>query len=223
MKNSKIRSKLSRIDPGFAERTGVLRSLRNQFPEIIEKMIELLIAANKDCENHLHEFAFELNGIAHLYGRRLNSPIVNYIHPQIKTHPDYTANQLERQEKLEKAALYLTGLTWDLCQLDIYHLQNFFLSYSTHTRREYDGLMEVIEEIDLAARIIAACQEAYSSIFKVPVKKERSSTNPVCRCYARANKSLGEIYRRKSAYLQDAPAQSNNPRRRIYPTWNLPY
>src|SRR5262249_4530717 len=122
MKNSTTgTSKLSTIDAGFAERTGVLQRLQNQFPEVIEKMIELLIAANKDCENHLHEFAFELDGIAYLYGRRLNSPVVNYIHPKIEMHPDYVANQRKRQEQLEKAALCLNGLAWDLCQLDIHH------------------------------------------------------------------------------------------------------
>ena len=130
MKNSKRgASKLSTIDAGFAERTGVLQSLRNQFPEVIEEMIKLLIAANKDCENHLHEFAFELDGIAHLYGRRLNSPVVKYVHPAIEMHPDYIANQRQRQEKLEKAALCLKGLAWDLCQLDLHHLRNFLFSY----------------------------------------------------------------------------------------------
>jgi hypothetical protein len=79
MNNSKKGlSKLSKIDAGIAERTGVLQILRDQFPKIIGEMIELLIAANKDCENHLHEFAFELDGIAYLYGRRFNSRLVNY-------------------------------------------------------------------------------------------------------------------------------------------------
>ena len=173
MKNSKRgASKLSTIDAGFAERTGVLQNLRNQFPKVIEEMIELLIAANKDCENRLHEFAFELDGIAHLYGRRLNSPVVKYVHPAIEMHPDYIANQRQRQEKLEKAALCLKGLAWDLCQLDLHHLRNFLFSYKTPTSRtKYDGPIELFAEIDLATRIIAACQEAYSSIFKAPIKK----------------------------------------------------
>jgi hypothetical protein len=127
MKNSKRgTSKFSTIDAGFAERTGVLQRLRNQFPEVIEKMIELLIVANKDCEKHLHEFAFELDGIAHLYGRKLNSSVIKYVHPDIRMHPDYVANQRERQEKLEKVALCLNGLSWDLCQLDLYDLRNFY-------------------------------------------------------------------------------------------------
>jgi hypothetical protein len=129
MKNSKKGvSKLSTIDAGFAERTGVLQSLRNQFPKIIEEMIEVLVAANKDCENHLHEFAFQLDGIAYLHGRRLNSPVVNYIHPDIEMHPNYIANQRERQEKLEKAVQCLTGLAKDLCQLDLHHLRKFLSS-----------------------------------------------------------------------------------------------
>jgi hypothetical protein len=173
MKNSKKGiSKLLTTDPRFAARTGVLESLRDQFPTVIEAMIKLLIAANKDCKNHLHEFAFDLDGIAHLHGRRLNSPVVKYVHPNIEMHPDYIANQRQRQEKLEKAALCLKGLAWDLCQLDLYHLRNFLFSYKTPTgRTRYDGPMGVIGEIDLAARIIAACEEAHSSIFKVPVKK----------------------------------------------------
>ena len=173
MKNSKKGvSKLSTIDAGFAERTGVLQSLRNQFPNIIEEMIERLIAANKDCENHLHQFAFELDGIAYLYGRRLNSPVVNYIHPELEMHPNYIANQRERQEKLEKAAQCLTGLATDLCQLDLHHLRKFMSSYKTPTgRAKYDGPPDVIAEIDFATRIVAACQEAHSSIFKAPVKK----------------------------------------------------
>ena len=173
MKNSKKGvSKLSAIDAGFAERTGVLQSLRNQFPKVIEEMIELLIAANKDCENHLHEFAFELDGIAHLYGRRLNSPVVNYIHPDIDMHPNYVANQRDRREKLEKAVQALTGLTTDLCQLDLYHLKNFISSYKSPTgRTKYYGPIELFAEIELAACVIAACQEAYSSIFKASVKK----------------------------------------------------
>jgi hypothetical protein len=176
MKNSKRgTSKFSTIDAGFAERTGVLQRLRNQFPEVIEKMIELLIVANKDCEKHLHEFAFELDGIAHLYGRKLNSSVIKYVHPDIRMHPDYVANQRERQEKLEKVALCLNGLSWDLCQLDLYDLRKFLSSYKTPTgRAKYDGPMEVIGEIDFATRVIAACQAAYSSIaFKAPVKRGR--------------------------------------------------
>jgi hypothetical protein len=171
-KSRKGISKFSTIDAGFAERTGVLQSLHDQFPTVIEAMIELLIAANEDCKTHLHEFAFDLDGIAYLYGRRLNSPVVKYVHPAIEMHPDYIANQRQRQEKLEKAALCLKGLAWDLCQLDIHHLRNFLFSYKTPTSRaKYDGPMEVIGEIDLAARVIAACQEAHSSIFKSPIKK----------------------------------------------------
>jgi hypothetical protein len=176
MKNSrKGVSKLSAIDAGFAERTGVLQSLRNQFPKVIDKMIQLLIAANEDCENHIHEFAFELDGIAHLYGRRHNSPVVEYVHPNIDMHPDYIANQRHRQEKLEKAAECLKGLAADLCQLDLHHLQNFLSSYKTPTgRTKYDGPMEAIGEIDFATRVIAACNEAYSSIaFEAPVKRGR--------------------------------------------------
>ena len=73
-------------------------------------MIELLITANKDCENHLHQFAFDLDGIAYFYGRRLNSLVVNYAHPGIETHPNYIANQNARREKLEIAVQVLTGL-----------------------------------------------------------------------------------------------------------------
>jgi hypothetical protein len=176
MKNSeKGASKPSTIDQGFAERTGVLQSLRNQFPNVIDKMIQLLIAANEDCENHLHEFAFELDGIAYLYGRRHNSPVIKYVHPDTRMHPDYVANQRERQEKLEKAALCLNGLALDLCQLDLYHLRKFLSSYKTPTgRTKYDGPMEAIGEIDFATRVIAACHEAYSSIaFEAPVKRGR--------------------------------------------------
>jgi hypothetical protein len=127
MKNSRGVSKLSTIDAGFAEQTGVLQSLRDRFPNIIKEMIALLIAANKDCENHLHQFAFELDGIAYIHGRRLNSPTVNCIHPDIEMHPNYIANQRERQEKLEQAVQCLMGLTTDLCQLDLRHLRNFFI------------------------------------------------------------------------------------------------
>jgi len=156
-------------------------------------MIDLLIAANKDCENYLHKFAFDLDGIAYLYGRRLNSPVVKYVHPAIEMHPNYTANQLERQEKLKQAALCLTGLTKDLCQLDLYHLQNFMLSYKSPTGRvKYDGPMEVIAEIDLAARIIAACQEAHSSIFKEPVKKRGRQPVP----YVDATRELINLWQR---------------------------
>jgi hypothetical protein len=194
MKNSKKRaSKLSTIDAGFAERTGVLQSLRNQFPSIIKEMIELLIAANKDCENHLHQFAFELDGIAYLYGRRLNSPVVNYIHPDLEMHPDYIANQRERREKLEKAVQCLTGLTTDLCQLDLFHLRKFLSFYKTPTgRAKYDGPMEVIAEIDFATRIIAACQEAHSSIFKPPVKKRGRRPLP----YVDATRELIKLWER---------------------------
>lgn len=171
MKSSKKGpSKLSTIDASFAERTGVLQSLRNQFPDVIEKMIKLLIAANTDCENHLHEFAFELDGIAYLYGRRLNSPVFNYIHPDIESHPDYIAN---RREKLEKAVQVLTGLIPDLCQLDLYHLKKFFSSYRTPTgRTKYSGPSELFSEIEFATRIIAACQVAYSATFRVRARKK---------------------------------------------------
>jgi hypothetical protein len=177
MKKSKeAASQLSTIDAGFAERAGVLQRLRDQFPEV-NQMIKLITAANKDCENHLHELAFELDGIAYLYGRRLNSPVAKYVHPAIEMHPDYLKNRRERQENLEKAALCLTGLAKDLCQLDLYHLRNFLSSYKTPTgRAKYDAPMEVIAEIDLAARIIAACQEAHSAIFKAPVKKRGRPT-----------------------------------------------
>lgn len=197
MKNSKKGiSKPSTIDAGFAERTGVLKRLRNQFPKAIVEMIELLTAANKDCENHLHEFAFELDGIAYLYGRRLNSPVVNYIHPDIEAHPNYIGNQREREKKLEQAAQCLAGLKTDLCQLDLFHLRSFLLSYKTPTgRTKYNGPMEVIAEIDFATRVIAACQQAYSSIFRAAAKKEGSSTTPLRRCHARTNKSLGEVRR----------------------------
>jgi hypothetical protein len=179
MKNSKELSKLSTIDAGFAERTGVLESLRNQAPKVIEEMIELLTTANKDCENHLHEFAFDLYGIACLHGRRFKSPVINYTHPDIPTHPDYLANQNERRKKLEEAAQTLTGLTEDLCQLDAYHFQNFISLYKTPTgRTKYYGPLEVIAEIRTAARVIAACQEAHSSIFKAPIKKRRRPPIP---------------------------------------------
>jgi hypothetical protein len=194
MKNSKKGiSRPSTIDAGFAERTGVLQSLRNQFPKIIEEMIKLLIAANKDCENHLHEFAFEFDGIAYLYGRRLNSPMVNYIHPDIEMHPRYIDNQRERQKKLEQAAQCLAGLTTDLCQLDLYHLRNFLSSYKTPTgRTKYDGPMEVIAEIDFATRIIAACQGAYSSIFRAPAKKRGRQPVP----YVDATRELINLWER---------------------------
>jgi hypothetical protein len=173
MKNSKKGlSKLSTIDAGFAERTGVLQSLRNQFPDVIEQMIKLLITANKDCENHLHQFAFELDGIAYLYGRRLNSRVVNYSPPaDIERHPDYIANQNARREKLETAVQVLTGLKSDLGQLDVDHLKKFIASYRTPTgRTKYSGPLELFSEIDFATRIIAACQEAYSSTFRVRAK-----------------------------------------------------
>ena len=194
MKNSrKGASKLSIIDAGFAERTGVLQSLRNQFPEVIEEMIELLIAANKDCENHLHEFAFELDGIAHLYGRRLNSQVFNYKHPNIESHPNYIDNQRDRQEKLEKAVQALTGLTTDLSQLDLYHFKNFISSYKTPTgHTKYNGPSELFAEIELATLIIAACQEAYSSIFKAPIKKR--GREPVR--YVDATRELIDLWQR---------------------------
>jgi hypothetical protein len=162
-------SKLITIDAGFAERTGVLQSLRNQFPDIIEKMIKLLIAENKDCENHLHQFAFELDGIAYLYGRRLNSLEFNYSPPAgIKNHPDYIATQNARREKLEIAVKVLTGLKSDLGQLDLDHLKTFISFYRTPTgRTKYSGPLELFFEIELATRIIATCQEAYSSTFRV--------------------------------------------------------
>jgi hypothetical protein len=185
--------KLSTIDAGFAERTGVLQSLQDQFPNIIKPMIGLLVTANKDCENRLHEFAFELSGVAHLYGRRLNSPAVKYTHPDIEMHPNYVANQRDRQKKLDQAALCLTGLTKDLSQLDLYHLQNFMLSYKSPTgRAKYDGPMEVIAEIDFATRIIAACQEAHSSIFKVLVKKRGRQPLP----YVDATRELIKLWER---------------------------
>jgi len=173
MEKSKAgRSRPSTIDAGFAERTGVLKRLRTQFPKTIEEMIALLTAANNDCKDHLHEFAFEIDGIAHLYGRRLKSPAVNYVHPDIEMHPDYMENQRERREKLEQATQCLAGLAWDLCQLDLYHLRNFLSSYKSPTgRTTYDGPMEVIAEIDFATSVIAACQGAYSSIFRESVRK----------------------------------------------------
>jgi hypothetical protein len=194
MKNSKKGvSKLSTIDASFAERTGVLQSLRNRFPNIIKEMIELLIAANKDCENHLHQFAFELDGIAHLHGRRLNSPVANYIHPDIEMHPNYIANQRERQEKLEKAVQCLTGLAKDLYQLDLHHLRKFLSSYKTPTGRvKYDGPMDVFAEIDDATSVIAACQEAHSSIFKEPVKKRGRRPLP----YVDATRELINLWER---------------------------
>lgn len=175
MNNSKKGlSKLSKIDAGFAERTGVLQILRDQFPKIIGEMIELLIAANKDCENHLHEFAFELDGIAYLYGRRFNSRLVNYSPPiGAESHPDYIANQHVRREKLEAAVDVLTGLKSDLIQLDLDHLKKFISSYETPTgRTKYSGPSELFFEIELATRIIAACQMAYSATFRVRAKKK---------------------------------------------------
>jgi hypothetical protein len=194
MKNSKKGVlKLSTIGAGFAERTGVLQSLQNQFPDVIKEMIESLIAANENCENHLHEFAFELDGIAYLYGRRLNSPTVNYIHTDIEKHPDYIANQRQRQEKLDKAVECLTGLATDLCQLDLHHLRKFLSSYKTPTgRAKYDGPMEVIAEIDFATRVIAACQEAHSSMFKSPVKKRGRRPLP----YVDATRELINLWER---------------------------
>jgi hypothetical protein len=185
--------KLSTVDAIFAERTGVLQSLQDRFPKIMEEIIELLIAANKDCENHLHEFAFELDGIAFLYGRRLNSPVYNYFHPDIKRHPDYIANQHDRREKLETAAQALMGIEMDLCELDLHHLDAFLSSYETPTgRTKYDGPLEVFAEIRFAARIIAACQEAYSSIFKAPVKKRGRRPLP----YINATQSLINLWER---------------------------
>jgi len=136
-------------------------------------MSRLLVAANSDCEKHLHDFAFDLYGILYIHGRRLKSPLVNSIIPPVaKTPPDYIANQRERQEKLEQAAQCLTGLRDDLYQLDLYHLRDFAFFYNTPTgRTRYDGPQELFAEIDLAARVITACQKAYSSIFKTPAKK----------------------------------------------------
>jgi hypothetical protein len=175
MKNSKKGlSKLSTIDAGFAERTGVLQSLRTQFPKIIEEMIQLLITANEDCENHLHQFAFDLDGIAYLYGRRLNSPFkVFRPPPEIETHPNYIANQHARLEKLETAVQVLTGLKSDLGQLDADHLKKFISSYRTPTgRTKYSGPLDLFFEIELATVIIAACQVAYSSTFRVRARKK---------------------------------------------------
>lgn len=174
MKNSKKGlSKLSTIDAGFAERTGVLQSLRNQFPDVIEKMVKQLIAANKDCENHLHQFAFDLDGIAYLYGRRLNSPFTAFRPPpEIETHPNYLASQHGRREKLELAMQLLTGLVEDIRQLDVEHLKKFIQSYRTPTgRTRYSGPSELFYEIEFAKSIIASCQVAYSSAFKTSPRK----------------------------------------------------
>jgi hypothetical protein len=193
MNNSKELSKPSTIDAGFAERTGVLQNLRKQFPKVIEEMIKLLVAANKECENHLHEFAFELDGIAYLYGRRLNSPVFNYHHPDIESHPDYIANQRDRQEKLEKAVQTLTGLTTDLGQLDVDHLKKFIAAYRTPTgRTKYSGPLELFYEIDLATRIIAACQAAYSSTFRVGPKTKGRKPIP----YVDAARELINLWQR---------------------------
>jgi hypothetical protein len=194
MKNSKRgTSKLSTVDARFAERTGRLQTLRKQFPKIIGEMIDLLIAANKDCENHLHEFAFELDGIAFLYGRRLNSPVYNYTHPDIKRHPDYIANQHDRRKKLETAAQALIGIETDLCELDLHHLNAFYSFYESPTgRTKYDGPLDVFAEIQFAARIIAACQEAYSSIFKGLAKKRGRRPLP----YVDATQSLINLWER---------------------------
>jgi hypothetical protein len=174
MKNStKGASKPSGVDAGFAERTGVLQNLQKQFPKIIGEMIELLIAANKDCKNHLHEFAFEFDGIAYIYRRRLNSRLVNYACPiGIETAPNYIDNQHTRRDKLEAAVQLLEGLIPDLVQLDLYHHRKFISSYKNSTgRTEYNGPAELFSEIEIATRIIAACQGAYSATFRMSVKK----------------------------------------------------
>jgi hypothetical protein len=159
------------IDAGLAERTGVLGSLRNRIPNILDEMIDLLTNANKDCENHLHQFAFDLSSIVHLYGRRFRSRAVNYAHPDVPTHPDYIANQIRRREKLEIAVQALTGLKSDLGELDVEHLEKFIAAYRTPTgRTTYSGPLELFYEIDLATRIIMACQAAHSSTFGVTPK-----------------------------------------------------
>jgi hypothetical protein len=67
----------------------------------------------------------------------------------------------------------LTGLKSDLIQLDLDHLKKFISSYETPTgRTKYSGPSELFFEIELATRIIAACQMAYSATFRVRAGKK---------------------------------------------------
>jgi hypothetical protein len=71
------------------------------------------------------------------------------------------------------------------------HLQNFALSYKTPTgRTKYNRPSELFAEIEFATRVIAACQEAYSSIFKAPVKKRRPRPLP----YVDATQELIDLW-----------------------------
>lgn len=189
MKNPKKGlAKFQSINADFAKKTGVLKRLRNQFPTVIEEMIQLLITANEDCENRLHQFAFDLDGIAYLYGRRLNSPFTVFRSPpEIETHPNYLANQHGRKEKLELAMQLLTGLVEDIRQLDVEHLKKFIQSYKTPTgRTRYSGPSELFYEIEIAKSIIASCQVAYSSTFRVRARKKGRTPLP----YVEATRQL---------------------------------
>lgn len=65
------RRRVSHVE--FARRSGVLENLRNRFPSQMDEMIALLVRANNDFNDHIHEFAFDLSGILHIHRRRLNS------------------------------------------------------------------------------------------------------------------------------------------------------
>ena len=171
MKRSKKRQG-AKIDAVFAERTGVLQSLRKEYPHTIDEMIHLLVATKDENKNRLHEFAFEFDSIAFLHSRRLNSAKFDYTRPGANEHPDYTTNQDDCREKLERATDSLRELGATLRRLDLYHLRHFMSSYKSPTgRTNFDGPSDMIAEIDLASRIIIACQEAHSTVFKAPIKR----------------------------------------------------
>ena len=173
------------------ERSGELQRLRDKFPEIIEPMIKLLVDANRDCENHLHEFAFEFSGIGSLYGRRFNSPHANI--SGFKQNTDYLGNQYERREKLAKATQLLAGLMTDVAQLDLYHARKVYTSYLVSTGRTKCGdVSELNTEIQLATHVITACQEAYSAVFKAVPKKRGRQPLP----YVEATRELMDLWKR---------------------------
>jgi hypothetical protein len=167
-KKSKFKKPREATALEFAERTGVLEKFRNEHSDNFNGMTRLLIAANRSCSLHL--FAFDLDQIIYIHGRRLNSPV--YMPPRgLAFHPDYLSNQKARRETLEQAVRLLTGVVDDLRQLDVFHLVQLLRTYKSPLGAKNISTSALYAELELARQVIQACHAAHSSIF--PAKPKR--------------------------------------------------
>jgi hypothetical protein len=163
----------------FAIRSGALERLREKYPSQIDKMLGLVVKANKEVKSRLPTLGFELDGIIYQHGRRQRS--------------SYLKAQKQRRMSLQSARELLKSVTTDLGSLDKDHIQVFYYHLCKEnpefSRTNWLQFMAIVK---VSTEVLDLVTEVYSSTFAEPPKKRGRKPLP----YGEATADLIDLWER---------------------------